>query len=146
MAAQKHATGSLSAHGSNCSAEALLVAVRATGVRWPVRSQLAKGEIAAQDSRSRGAKGVTYREKKRRVAVRSCAVRQDEAVPIRFTRDVQEPLNWYLVLRDVPKLSIGVHITAHCSQWFDRLRLAGTGFARIVPYPHEAPSWLISFG
>src|SRR5260370_3174993 len=110
MASQKYATRSLSSHGCNCCSESLLVTFRTATLWWPVRSQLAEGEIAAEDGQPGGAERTRQHHEKRRVAVRSRAVRQDEAVHTRIGRVVQKSSNWYFILRSVPKFSRVVHI------------------------------------
>ena len=89
MAAQKKAVPSLPAHGRNGRAETLLVAFRTATRRWPVRTQLAEGKIAAEDSQPNGAERIGQCDEKRRVAVRSRPVRQDEAVAAGSGRHVQ---------------------------------------------------------
>ena len=107
----------LSSHGSNCRSKSLLVTFRTVTLRWPVRSQLAEREVAAEDGQPGGAESTRQRHEKRRVAVGSRAVRQDEAISCRVGRLMQKPSNWYFILRSVPKFSISVHTPAHCSQW-----------------------------
>ena len=105
MATQKHAARSLSSHGSNGCSESLLVTFR-TATWWrPVRSQLAEGQIAAEDGQPGGAEGTGQRHEKRRVAVRSRAVRQDEAIPVRIGRAMQKPSNWCVILWSAEKFS-----------------------------------------
>jgi hypothetical protein len=77
-----------------------------------VRSQLAEGEIAAEDGKARGAERICQRHEKRGVAVRSCAVGQDEAIPAWIGRVVDESSNGYFVLRSVHKFLRIVH--THC--------------------------------
>jgi hypothetical protein len=55
--------------------------------------QLPEGEIAAQDGNPRGAERIRQCHEKRRVAIRSGAVRQDEAIAAGTVRAVQEPVN-----------------------------------------------------
>jgi hypothetical protein len=88
MTAQEHTARSLSPHGRNCRSESLLVPFRTATLWWPVRSQLAKGKIAAEDGQSRGAERTRQGDEKRRIAVRSRAVRQDEAILTRTGRTV----------------------------------------------------------
>jgi hypothetical protein len=76
---------------------------------WP---QLAEGEIAAEYGQPGGAERIRERHEKRRVAVRSRAVRQDEAIPTRIGRAVEKPSNWYFILRSVQKFSIIAHTHA----------------------------------
>jgi len=109
MATQKHAARSLSSHGRNCRSESLLVAFSAAWLWWPFRPQLAEGEIAPEDGQPGGAERIRQRHEKRRVAVRSRAVGQDEAVPNGISWAVQKPSNWYAILSSVPKFSISVH-------------------------------------
>jgi len=116
MTSQKHAARNLPSHGSNCCSESLLVAFCTATLRRSVRSRLAEGEIAAEDGQPRGAEGTRQRHEKGRVAVRSRAVRQDEAFSSRIGRAVQKPSNRYFILRSVQKILIVVHTTAHCSQ------------------------------
>jgi hypothetical protein len=80
MAAQKKAAWSVPTHGRNGRAEAFLVAFRTTTQRWPVRTQLAEGKIAAEDRNTHGAECIRQCDEKRCVAVRARPVRQDEAV------------------------------------------------------------------
>jgi hypothetical protein len=109
MATQKHAARSLSSHGSNCCSESLLVTFRTAALWWPVRSQLAEGKIAAEDGQPGVAERTRQRHEKRGVAVRSRAVRQDQAIPSRIARAVQKPSNGHFILRSVRKFSIVVH-------------------------------------
>ena len=76
---------------------------------WPVRSQLAEGEIAAEDGHPRGAERIRQCHEKWRVAIRSRAVGQDEAITAGTGRAVQEPSNGYFVRRSVQKFSMVVH-------------------------------------
>ena len=92
-----------------------MVAFRTAAVWRPVGSQLTEGEIAAEDGQPGGAERSCQRHEKRRVAVCSRAVREDEAIPSRIGRAVQEPTNWYFILWSVGKFSI-VHSHAHCRQ------------------------------
>src|SRR5271156_121829 len=109
MATQKHAARSLLSHGSNCCSESLLVTFRTATMWWPVGSQLAEGKIAAEDSQSGVAECFCQSYEKWRVAVRSCAVRQDEAIPTRVGRAMQKTSNWYFILRSVQKFSRVAH-------------------------------------
>jgi hypothetical protein len=86
-----------------------LVTFRTASLWWPVRTQLAEGEIAAEDGQPVGAERTRQRNEKRRVAGRSRAVRQDEAIPTRIVRAVQKPSNGYFILRSVQKFSAVVH-------------------------------------
>ena len=111
MTAQEHTARSLSPHGRNCRSESLLVTFRTATLWWPVRSQLAEGEITPEDGHPRGAERICQYHEKRRVAVRSRAVRQDEAITARTGRAVQEPSNGYFI-QSVHKFSIVVHTQA----------------------------------
>jgi hypothetical protein len=125
VATQKDAARGLSSHGDNCSSEPLLVTFRTAAVWWTVGSQLAEWEIAAEDSQPGGAERSCKRHEKRRVAVCSRTVREDEAIPSRIGRGVQEATNWYCIFWSVRKFSI-VHSHGHCRQWlqpFPRYRL-----------------------
>jgi hypothetical protein len=59
--------------------------------------QLPEGEIAAQDGHPRGAERIRQCHEKWRVAIRSGAVRQDEAIAAGTARAVQEPANRYFI-------------------------------------------------
>jgi hypothetical protein len=109
MATHKHTARSLSSHGSNCCSESLLVTFRTVTLWWPVWPQLAEREIAAEDGEPGGAERTRQRHEKRRVAGRSRAVRQDEAIPIRIGRAMQKPSNGYFALQSVEKFSMRVH-------------------------------------
>jgi hypothetical protein len=109
MATQKHSARNLSLHGSNCCSKSLLVTFRTATLRWPVRSQLAEGQIAAEDGQPGGAERIRERHEKQRVAVRSRAMRQDEEISSRMGRLVQKPSDWYLIPRSIPEFSISVH-------------------------------------
>jgi hypothetical protein len=87
----------------------MLVTFGTATLWWPVRSQLAEGEVATEDGQAGIAECTRQRDEKRRVAVCSRAVRQDEAIPSRIGRAVQKPSNWRVILRSVPKFSILVH-------------------------------------
>ena len=86
-----------------------MVTFRAATLGWPMRPQLAEGEIAAEDGQPRGTERTRQRHEKRRVTVRSRPVRQDQAVPTRTGRPVQKASNGHFILWSVPKLSIVVH-------------------------------------
>ena len=75
MTAQEYTARTLSSHGGNCRSESLLVTLRATTGWWPVRSQLAEGEITAEDSHPRGAERIRQYHEKWGVAICSRAVR-----------------------------------------------------------------------
>jgi hypothetical protein len=105
MAAQKHTARSLSPHRRNCRIESLLVAFCTATLWWPMWSQLARGQIATEDGQSRGTERTRQSHEKRRIAVCSRAVRQDEAIPIRTGRLVQEALNGYFIRRSIKKIS-----------------------------------------
>jgi hypothetical protein len=87
----------------------MLVPFRTATLWGPVRSQLAEGEIASEDGQPGIAECTRERDEKRRVAVCSRAVRQDEAISIRIGRAVQKASNRYFILRSVPKFSIALH-------------------------------------
>jgi hypothetical protein len=74
-----------------------------------VRPQLTEGQIAAEDGQPGGAERARQCHEKGRIAVRSRAVRQDEAIPTRIGRAVQKPSNWYFISRSVQKFSIITH-------------------------------------
>jgi hypothetical protein len=74
-----------------------------------MRSRLAKEKIAAEDGESRGVECARQGDEKRRIAVRSRAVGQDEAIPTRTGGAVKETSNGYLIRRSVQKFSIVVH-------------------------------------
>jgi hypothetical protein len=71
--------------------------------------QLAEGKVAAEDGEPGGAEGVCERYEQRRVAVRSCAVGEDEAIAAGHRRGVEISANGYLVRRCVQKLSMASH-------------------------------------
>ena len=110
MPSQKYATRGLSSHGSNCCSESLLVAFRAAPLWWPVGSQLAEWEIAAEDGQPGGAESIRHRHEKGRIAVRSRTVRQNKAIPNRIGWEVQKPSNWYFTVCSVEKFSVIAHI------------------------------------
>jgi hypothetical protein len=89
MAAQTKAAWSVPTHGRNGRAETPLVAFRTATRWWPVRTRLAEGKIAAEDRHSLSAECICQCDEKRRVAVRSRSVRQDEAVASGSRRRVQ---------------------------------------------------------
>jgi hypothetical protein len=74
-----------------------------------VRSQLAKGKVAAENGESPSAEPLGQCHEKPRVAVRSSAVSKDEAIPCRTLRAVQVSSNAYFIYQKVTKLSVGVH-------------------------------------
>ena len=112
MAAHKNSARGLPLHGSNCCSKSLLVTFRAATLRRPVRPQLAKGQVAAEDGQPGGAESTCERREKGRVAVRSRTVRQYQAIPSRIGRLVQKPSNGYFILRSVEKFSVLVHAPA----------------------------------
>src|SRR5260370_16457951 len=83
MASQKYAARSLSSHGCNCCSESLLVTFRTATLWWPVRSQLAEGEIAAEDGQPGGAERTRQHHEKRSAPLPSRPTRQDEPTPPR---------------------------------------------------------------
>lgn len=89
MAAQEHTARGLLPHGRNCSSESLLIMFRTATWRWPVRSQLAERKIKPEDSHARGAERIRQCHEKWGVAVRSRAMRQDEAITGGIGRVVQ---------------------------------------------------------
>jgi hypothetical protein len=96
----------------------------------PVRSQLAKGEIASKDGQPRGGERVRQRHEKRGVAVRSRTVSQDKAIFTRTDRAMQEPSNGYFIRRSVAKLSIVVHahaVTVNRRNHFSHFQAAISG-------------------
>jgi hypothetical protein len=74
-----------------------------------VRPRLAKGEVAAENDESRGAEPICQGDEERRVAVRPCAVGQDEAIVCRINRAVQMAANRYFIQK-VEKLLIASHM------------------------------------
>ena len=115
MTAQKYTARNLSPHGGHCRSQSLLITLRAA-TRWrPVRPQLAEGEITAKDSHARGAECIRQCDEKWSVAIRSRAVRQDEAITASMSWEVQVPSNGYFIRWSVKKLST-VHIYKLCSQ------------------------------
>jgi len=97
MTAQEDAARGLSPHGRNCRFESLLVTFRTATLWRTVRSQLAKGQIAAEDGQSGGTERTSKRHEKRRIAVCTRAVRQDEAIRAWVGRAVQDPSNGYFI-------------------------------------------------
>ena len=83
-----------------------------------MRSQLAKGQIAAQDRQARGTERTRQRHEKRRTAVRPRAVGQYKAVPSRTVRAVQEPSNGYFIRWRIRELLIVVHTQRIVQQGF----------------------------
>jgi hypothetical protein len=71
--------------------------------------QLAEGKIAAEDGEPGGAEGIGERDEKRRVAVRSCAVGEDEAIAAGCGRGVEVAANGDCIGRRVQKFAIGGH-------------------------------------
>jgi hypothetical protein len=59
--------------------------------------QLPEGKIAAEDGHPRSAERIRQCHEKWRVAIRSGAVRQDEAIAAGTARTVQEPSNGYFI-------------------------------------------------
>ena len=84
-----------------------MVTFRTATLWWPVRSQLAEREIAAEDGQPGGAERTRQHHEKRRVAVRSRAVRQDEAIPTRIGRAGAEILELVLHSAKRPKILEG---------------------------------------
>jgi hypothetical protein len=74
-----------------------------------VRSQLAKGKVAAENGESPSAESLGQCHEEPRVAVRSSAVSKDEAIPCRTMRAVQVSSNAYFIYQKVTKLSVAVH-------------------------------------
>ena len=109
MTAQKHASRSLSSHGSNCRSKSLLVTFRTVTLRWPVRSQLAEREVAAEDGQPGAAERIRQGHQQGRFAVCPRAVRQDKAILSGIGRNVQKPSNRYFTLWSVRKFSIVPH-------------------------------------
>jgi len=66
-------------------------------------AQLAKRQIAAKDRQPQGTEHARQGHEKRRIAVRSRAVRQDKAIPTRIGRVVQKPSNRHFIRRSIQK-------------------------------------------
>jgi hypothetical protein len=109
MTSQEHAARVLSLHGRNCRSESLLVAPRTARWWWPVRSQLAKRQIAAEDGPSRGTERACQCHEERRIAVGPRTVRQDQAIATRIDWGVQKSANRYFIRRSIHEFSIVVH-------------------------------------
>jgi len=62
-------------------------------------SQLPEGQIAAEDDHPRRTERICQGNEKWRVAIRSRAVCQDEAIPSGTARAVQKPSNRYFIGR-----------------------------------------------
>ena len=73
-----------------------------------MRSQLAKGQIAAQDGQAGGAKRTCQRYEKRRSAVRPAPC-VNKAISARTAGAVQEPSNWYFIRWSIRELFIVLH-------------------------------------
>ena len=80
MTTEKDAAWGLLAHGFDRLSESLLIALRTAARWWSVRSQLAEGEIEAEDGESGGAEGVGKGDEEGGVGACSSAVCEDEAV------------------------------------------------------------------
>ena len=89
--------------------EALLIAFGAAAWRRTVRTQLAEGKIATEHGESGGAEGIGERDEKRRVAVRSGAVGEEETVAAGVGQRVEVTANRYLIGRGVQKFAIAGH-------------------------------------
>jgi hypothetical protein len=63
---------------------------------------LAKGKIVSEDSDSARCECICQRDQQGSIAVRSCAVRQDQPISPWFAGKMQEPPNGFLV-----KLKVG---------------------------------------
>jgi hypothetical protein len=81
MSAEENATaGKLALNCFDGGVETLLVAVGAAA-RWrSMGTELAKRQIAAEDGEAGVAEGVCYSDEEWRLAIRTCAVREDERV------------------------------------------------------------------
>jgi hypothetical protein len=108
MTAQKHTARNMVPHGLKGRAKSLLISLRAPARRWPVRSRLAERKIAAQYGQARSAERICQDNKERRVAVRSRAVCQYEAIRTSNRRAVQESSNRYFN-RNIYKFSKVIH-------------------------------------
>jgi hypothetical protein len=137
MAAQKYTTGRVPPHGGDGRSEALLIAFRAAARRWPVRAQLAKGKIAAEDGEPRGAEGIRQRGEQRSVAVRSRAVGEDKAIAAGSGRGMQISPNGYFVRRRIQKFAMAVHTHRVLQDWPSR---AHAPAARSVGFASAGPS------
>lgn len=85
-----------------------------------MRSQLAKGQIAAEDGQARFAERTRQRHEKRRLAVRSCAVREYKATSTWAGRAVQKSSHGYCIQRSVQEHFVFIH-----TQRIVRLRFIG---------------------
>src|SRR5215471_3114716 len=74
----------------NCSLETGAIRCGASWRRRPVRTLLAKWEIAAQDGKAGFSEGAGQRCKQFRLTVASSAVRQHQPVAVRLLRNVME--------------------------------------------------------
>ena len=76
-----------------------------------MRTRLAERQVAAEHRQARRAEGIRQRNQQRSVAVRSCAVRKYESVPVRIVWTMQEPANRYALRRSLPELLKVIHTT-----------------------------------
>ena len=95
MAAEKYSARNLTSHGLDCGKQTLLVALRATARRRPMRPRLAERQIAAEHGESCGAERIGQSDEERGVAVGARAVGQDEGVCSGDVRKVQESAHGY---------------------------------------------------
>jgi hypothetical protein len=110
MAAEEYAARGLLPHGRDGGFKSLLVAFRTAALGWPVGTRLAKGQIAAEDGESGVAECACQGHKKRRIAVRSRAMGQDEGIAGRMGREMEEPANGRFIRRIVLAFSNHAHI------------------------------------
>ena len=109
MTTQKHAARNLSLHGHNRGSDSLLITFCTATGWWSMPPHVARREITAEDSHSRGTERICQRYEKRGIAISSRAVRQDETITARTSREMQVPTDGYFIWWSVQKFLMTAH-------------------------------------
>ena len=91
MAAQKNPAACLAPHRRNRCAQPILILLRTSSRRWPVRPRLAERQIASQHRHARCTECLRQRSQQRRLAVGPGAVCQHQAIRDSTSRPMQKP-------------------------------------------------------
>ena len=109
MTAEEDAALRFGLHRGDGGAESGLVAFGTAAGRWAGGTQLAEGQVAAQDGETCGAKRFGERDKQRCAAVGACTVGEDEAVTGGRIGTVEESADGQVGGGSVQKRLYGFH-------------------------------------
>jgi hypothetical protein len=99
MTAQEETARTESPHGPGSCSQPLLITIRAAAWWRPLRSHLAKRQVAAEHGKSHTAKSLCQRYQKRSIAVRPRAVGQYKAIASRINRAMQKSSHRHFIRR-----------------------------------------------